>query len=104
MLLPHEVLGALHGWGALRRTLVGEVAGAGLLDTELAQWWLGVAQAPWAQDHPVYEHGITSSCIPVGLHGDDAGVRKANKVTALGWSGALVKGTPSSCSQCDLSM
>lgn len=87
VLLPHEVFGSLftHAPELFHKLFVGE---------DLASWWAGEAASDpdWYSSHPV----VTASPnpdhrIPLGLHGDDAGMHRQRPVTVVTWGPVAVK-------------
>ena len=59
-------------------------------DTEAVQgFWQAAAAADdeWYRLHPVIAGTAAELCIPVGLHGDDAGVHGNEQVLVISWNG-----------------
>jgi hypothetical protein len=89
-LLPHEVFHHVHQHPALfERLFTGG-------QQSLEAWWRGEEQADscWYRDHPVIARVPDSSKrVPVGMHGDDAGVYGEQQVLCLTW-GSVVSQLP----------
>ena len=82
MLLPHEILHALHARGRLEDLFIGKC--------DLEKFWASVRNTEWFKDHPVLQKDLKNA-IPIGIHGDDAGVGKRSKITALVFSSILLR-------------
>ena len=81
--LPHEVLHSLHEYGG---ELFDELITGG--ENSLRDWWAGAKQADpdWISEHPVViDHPDDGTRIPIGFHGDDAGMAGAEGVLVLSW-------------------
>ena len=78
--LPHELMASLSLVPELFEELL-----IGPPDT-LASFWQKTAETRWYQQHPLPElHRDPALCVPIGLHGDDAGVFGAQKMLVLTW-------------------
>ncbi len=78
--LPHELMASLSLVPELFEELL-----IGPPDT-LASFWQKTAETRWYQQHPLPElHRDPGVCVPIGLHGDDAGVFGAQKMLVLTW-------------------
>lgn len=78
--LPHELMSSLSNFPELFEMLLTGPAGT------LESFWQNVAETAWYQQHPVPTlHDSPARCIPIGLHGDDAGVFANEKVLVLTW-------------------
>jgi len=79
--LPHELFACLSAYPELFSELLSGPAGT------LEQFWEHTAETEWFQRHPL-QHEIEASpqlCVPIGIHGDDAGVFSNDKVMVLTW-------------------
>ena len=85
-LLPHEVLHTLFSHA---RDLFGCLMGE---DDALSQWWAEAATVfpEWYSAHPVVQEGVPpEKRIPIGIHGDDAGVHGQEQVLVVTWGSLL---------------
>jgi hypothetical protein len=82
-LLPHEVFSSI--WHS-SRPLFDRFFGT---HDELCQWWDEAAALgdEWYTRHPVIASTPPHLRVPVGLHGDDAGVHGQESVLVLTWNG-----------------
>ena len=79
-LLPHETFSALSRFPELFEDLL---TGP---DGNLQRFWANTSSTRWFQKHPLPElHSDPSLCVPIGIHGDDAGVFGSEKVLVLTW-------------------
>lgn len=80
---PHEILHAIHE---------SDVADLVMLDTDgvngIRNFWEKVRECSWAKSHPA-QHYDLDTCCPVGIHGDDVGTTKQNKMLVLSVSSLL---------------
>ena len=82
-ILPHEVIGSL--WDKapdVFEHLLGDA-------NTLKAFWQAAATAndEWYREHPVLLGGAPPEvCIPIGLHGDDAGVHGQEQVLVITWN------------------
>jgi hypothetical protein len=82
-MLPHEVIGSLwkHAPDVFEH-LLGDAS-------TLKAFWQAAATADdeWYRGHPVLNGGAPPEvCIPIGLHGDDAGVHGGEQVLVITWN------------------
>ena len=79
-LLPHEAFSTLSEFPELFKDLL---TGP---DGNLQRFWDNTANTRWFQKHPLPElHASPQLCVPIGIHGDDAGVFGIEKVLVLTW-------------------
>ena len=79
-LLPHEVFSTLSMYGELFQELLTGPVG------ELQSFWDATSDTPWFAKHPLPElHAAPHLCVPIGIHGDDAGVYNSEQVLVLTW-------------------
>lgn len=88
-LLPHESFSCL--W-MNARPVFDELFGSA---EELRKWWDGAADLDdeWYRNHPVIRSSLPEHRVPIGLHGDDAGVHGQEQVLVITWN-ALTKKMP----------
>ena len=85
-ILPHELFASVAEHSArLREFLFGNAS-------ELEEWWRSAAECggPW---HAAVAASISSGygrCVPIGIHGDDAGGHASSKVTVITWGSVAV--------------
>lgn len=88
-LLPHEVFGAV--WQAAPELFEQLFTGTA---EQLRKWWAEAAAAgdSWHADHPVVL-AVPEPCmrVPIGLHGDDAGMHGQQPVLVLTWGSVAVQ-------------
>ncbi len=78
--LPHELFAKLSECPELLAELLTGPPG------NLDAFWRSTAETQWCQRHPLPEiHTNPGRCVPIGLHGDDAGVFGNQKVLVLTW-------------------
>ena len=89
-MLPHEVLASIHKFSKQ----LFEFLFTGDAD-ELAKWWRDAQDIndEWYRTNPVIESTGPLCRVPVGIHGDDAGVHGRQQVLVLSW-GSVVKPLP----------
>ena len=81
--LPHETLSHIYREPELLEDLL--CGPEGCLDT----FWENTAASDpeWRSKHPVAElHTQPSTCIPIGIHGDDAGLYQSEKMLIITWN------------------
>ena len=78
-LLPHEWFGALHAFPDLFADLF---TGG---DANLRHFGERSRDSDWYQKHPVIPSAPLEMLIPLGLHGDDVGVYRKEKVLVMTW-------------------
>ena len=82
-LLVHEAFSCLSEYPELFELM--------LKGPNLADFWKGCEGTPWYDNHPIpLVRSSPSSCVPVRIYGDDAGVFENQKVLILNWSSANV--------------
>ena len=89
-ILPHELFASMyaHAPAVFEAILTGG-------SQNLKEWWAAEAalKSKWFQHHPAIPADRPMDvCIPVGMHGDDAGVQGQEKVTVLTWGSVAVAG------------
>ena len=95
-LLPHEVMHTLYKHAPdVFAHLLGDT------DTPKAFWQAAAtADDEWYREHPVLTSGAPPEvCIPIGLHGDDAGVHGDEQVLVITWN-SLTYTPAASCLRC----
>ncbi len=85
-LLPHEVLASLYKFPELFEFLF--TGGP----SNLQAWWdnAAVAGGSWYAEHPVIAD-TPHMCIPLGMHGDDAGMHGHESTLIVTWNSLAVK-------------
>ena len=79
-LLPHEMFSALSRTPELFQELMTGPVGY------LQSFWDETSSTRWFDRHPLPElHAAPHLCVPIGIHGDDAGVYNAEQVLVLTW-------------------
>ena len=83
--LPHETFASLAHWPELfNELLCGDAH-------NLEAFW-GASASPWLERHPVPQVSTRPSMrVPLGIHGDDAGLFAAQKVLVLAWGSVAVE-------------
>ncbi len=91
-ILPHEMFASMHTHArpVFEQILTG---GAG----NLQKWWAAEAEntsstSTWFRDHPAIPGAPAELRVPIGLHGDDAGMQGQESVTVLTWGSVAVEG------------
>lgn len=90
-ILPHELFASLHAYG--HPVFEGILTGG---SENLQKWWAAeaenAARCTWYDDHPARQGAPPELLVPVGMHGDDAGVQGQESVTVLTWGSVAVEG------------
>lgn len=90
-ILPHELFASLHAHG--RPVFEGILTGG---SENLQKWWAAEAEnaskCTWYHDHPARQGARHELLVPLGIHGDDAGVQGQESVTVLTWGSVAVEG------------
>ena len=90
-ILPHELFASVAAYSAeLWQFLFGNAA-------ELQEWWQSAAErarltadaGPWSEAAAACSSGH-GNCVPIGIHGDDAGGHANNTVTVVTWGSVAV--------------
>ena len=90
-ILPHELFASVAAYSAeLWQFLFGNAA-------ELKEWWQSAAErarstadgGPWCTAAADCSSGL-GHCVPIGIHGDDAGGHANEKVTVVTWGSVAV--------------
>ena len=82
VLLPHELVGTLSAYPELFEFLMGSAK-------ELLDFWKGTAETDreWMDAHPTLNGAEDfEKILPVGIHGDDAGIFQGDKYLVLSWN------------------
>ena len=90
VLLPHEVFHTTwtHAREIFHYLFVGD-------DTNLANFWENTARTDpeFVADHPVCASNEPCHIVPLGMHGDDAGLFEHEKALVLSWNSVAVQRT-----------
>jgi hypothetical protein len=88
-ILPHELFASVAAYSAdLWQFLFGSAA-------ELKEWWRSAAECARTDGGPWWAAAAACSsghghCVPIGIHGDDAGAHGNEKVTVVTWGSVAV--------------
>jgi hypothetical protein len=87
-LLPHEMFASMHAYA---RPVFENIMTGG--SGNLRKWWAAEAEnnSSWFQDHPAIPGAPAELLVPIGIHGDDAGVQGQESVTVLTWGSVAVE-------------
>ena len=89
VLLPHELVGTLSAYPELFEFLMGSAK-------ELFDFWKGTAETDreWMDAHPALNPGAEDfeKLVPIGIHGDDAGIFQGDKYLVLSWNSCAAQG------------
>ena len=88
VLLPHEVVGTLGAYPDLFEYLMGSAK-------ELFDFWKGTAETDreWMDAHPTLNGAEDfEKILPVGIHGDDAGIFQGDKYLVVSWNSCAAEG------------
>ena len=87
-ILPHELFATLH---AHARPVFEQIVSGGA--ENLRKWWAAEAEnsSNWLCDHPAIPGAPAELRVPVGIHGDDAGVQGVESVTVITWGSVAVE-------------
>ena len=90
-LLPHELFSVIHNHST--RLFHHLFTGS---REELQGWWSAAAETgdAWYTNHPAIQNcADPARRVPIGIHGDDAGVQGGEKILVLTW-GSVVRAMP----------
>ena len=89
VLLPHELVGTLSAYPELFEFLMGSAK-------ELFDFWKGTAETDreWMDAHPALNPGAEDfeKLVPIGIHGDDAGIFQGEKYLVVSWNSCAAEG------------
>ena len=87
-ILPHELFATMHAHAkpAFEQIITGGAE-------NLRKWWAAEAEnsSKWLRDHPAIPGAPAELRVPIGMHGDDAGVQGTDSVTVLTWGSVAVE-------------
>ena len=90
-ILPHELFASMHAYA---RPVFESIITGGA--ENLRRWWAAEAEnssnSKWLRDHPAIPGAPAELRVPIGMHGDDAGVQGNEKVTVVTWGSVAVEG------------
>ena len=88
VLLPHEMVGTVNEYPELFEFLMGSTK-------ELFDFWKGTAETDraWMDGHPTLNAAEDiNKIIPIGIHGDDAGIFQGDKYLVVSWNSCAAQG------------